>query len=151
MSKRVILLIGTNKGVFYYSSDSERRKWNLHGPFLSGWEAYSVLGDSRQGRRLFAGTSHAAYGATIRVSDDFGESWTQIENGPAYSPESGFSLNRIWQLVPGAEPDTFFAGVEEAGLFVSRDRGMSWRELDGLTKHPTRPGCCNDLTAAKRG
>ncbi|WP_199621798.1 WD40/YVTN/BNR-like repeat-containing protein [Paenibacillus alkalitolerans] len=140
MGKRVVLLVGTNKGVFYYTSDLERRLWNLHGPFLSGWEAYSLLGDSRHGHRIFAGTSHAAYGATIRVSDDFGETWTQIEHGPAYSKESGFSLNRIWQLIPGAEQDTYFAGAEEAGLFVSRDRGTTWVELDGLTKHPTRPG-----------
>ncbi|WP_274365638.1 sialidase family protein [Paenibacillus thermotolerans] len=140
MGKRVLLLIGTNKGVFYYSSDPERKNWSLHGPFLSGWEAYSVMGDSRQGNRLFAGTSHAAYGATIRYSDDFGESWTQVENGPSYSKESGFSLNRIWQLIPGADRNTVFAGAEEAGLFVSRDRGATWTELDALTKHPTRPG-----------
>lgn len=143
MGRRVLVLVGTNKGVFYYESDEERRNWSLKGPFLSGWEAYSVLGDGRGGKpRLFAGTSHAAYGASIRYSDDFGETWTQVEDGPSYSKESGFSLKRIWQLTPGhaEEPDTVFAGAEEAGVFVSRDRGEHWTELDGLTKHPTRPG-----------
>jgi hypothetical protein len=142
MAKRMVLLVGTNKGVFIYTSDVKRKEWSLKGPYLPGWEAYSVMGDSRHGNRIFAGTSHAAYGATIRVSEDMGQSWTQIERGPSYSKESGFSLNRIWQLVPGhpSEPDTLFAGVEEAGLFVSRDRGATWVELDGLTKHPTRPG-----------
>lgn len=142
MGKQVKLLVGTNKGVFMYSSNEDRREWKLEGPFLAGWEAYSVCGDSRSGHRLFAGTSHAAYGATIRVSDDFGATWTQIAHGPKYSKDSGFSLNRIWQIAPGApqEPDTFYAGAEEAGLFVSRDRGQTWTELDALTKHPTRPG-----------
>jgi len=142
LGKRVLVLIGTNKGVFYYESNEERMQWSLKGPFLSGWEAYSVFGDSRRGHRLFAGTSHAAYGASIRISDDFGESWTQIEDGPAFPPESGFALNRIWQIAPGhaEEPETLFAGTEEAGLFVSRDGGAHWRELDGLTKHPSRPG-----------
>lgn len=142
MAKRMNLLVGTNKGVFMFTADERRKEWSLKGPFLSGWEVYSVLGDSRHGNRIFAGTSHAAYGATVRVSEDFGESWTQIEQGPSYAKESGFNLNRIWQLVPGhpSEPDTLFAGVEEAGIFVSRDRGATWRELDGLTKHPTRPG-----------
>jgi hypothetical protein len=142
MSKSVKLLIGTNKGTFIYSTDADRRAWELSGPYLSGWEVYSILGDSRHGHRIFAGTAHAAYGPTIRISEDFGESWTQIEKGPRYSKESGFKLNRIWQLVPGAESEqnTYYAGVEEAGLFVSRDRGLSWNELDGLTKHPTRPG-----------
>ncbi|WP_308636828.1 WD40/YVTN/BNR-like repeat-containing protein [Paenibacillus silvisoli] len=141
MGKRVVLLIGTNKGVFQYTSNEERKEWKLSGPFLPGWEAYSVLGDSRNGNLIYAGTSHAAYGASIRVSDDMGESWRQIENGPSYSPESGFALNRIWQLVPGpaSEPDTLYAGAEEAGLFVSYDRGENWRELKGLTSHPTRP------------
>jgi photosystem II stability/assembly factor-like uncharacterized protein len=130
MKKKVVLLVGTNKGVFFYTSDLERKQWELSGPFLAGWEAFSVLGDSRHGKRIFAGVSHAAYGPTIRVSDDMGASWRQIEQGPEYSIESGFKLNRIWQLVSGAE----------AGLFVSHDRGTTWRELDGLTKHPTRPG-----------
>lgn len=142
MAKRMNVLVGTNKGIFMYRSDAERRDWTLEGPFLSGWEAYSVLGDSRHGNRIVAGVSHAAYGPTIRVSDDMGATWTQIADGPAYAKESGFALNRIWQIVPGhaSEPDTLFAGVEEAGLFVSRDRGATWRELDGLTKHPSRPG-----------
>jgi hypothetical protein len=75
------------------------------------------------------------------VSEDFGETWQQIENAPHYPVETGFSLNRIWQIVPGhpTQPDTLFAGVDEAGIFASHDRGASWHELDALTKHPTRP------------
>jgi hypothetical protein len=139
---RVNLLIGTNKGLFIYYSDAERRNWTLEGPYLSGWEVYSVLGDRKDGNRLYAGTSHAAYGATVRISEDKGLTWQQVEAGPSYSKESGFSLNRIWQLAQGlpSEPTTLYAGVEDAGIFVSRDRGLSWSELDGLTKHPTRPG-----------
>src|SRR5688500_8553394 len=128
MSQRVILLVGTIKGLFIFESDAERKNWEKRGPLLGGWEVYSVLGDSRHGHRIFAGTSHAAYGASLRVSDDFGESWQEIENGPSYAEETGFKLNRIWQLKPGHEtqPDTLYAGVDEAGIFVSQDRGASW-------------------------
>lgn len=141
MSKRVILLVGTSKGAFFFQTDEERRKWRMTGPHLGGWEIYGIRGDERHGPRVFAGTSHAAYGPALRVSEDMGESWRQVESGPAYAPESGFELKRIWQIVPGheSEPDTLFAGVDEAGLFVSRDRGESWQELAGLTSHPTRP------------
>jgi hypothetical protein len=141
LGKRMILLVGTNKGLFFYSSDLQREEWTLSGPYLSGWEVYSVLGDSRNGNRIYAGTSHAAYGATIRISENFGEDWKQVEQSPSYSEASGFKLNRIWQLAQAhpSEPNTVFAGVEEAGLFISQDQGNSWKELDGLTSHPTRP------------
>ena len=82
MSKMINLLVGTAKGIFMYTSNEERKEWSLKGPFLNGWEAYSILGDSRSGSRIIAGTSHAAYGASIRISDDFGESWRQIPEGP---------------------------------------------------------------------
>lgn len=141
MAQQVIILVGTTKGLFLYRSDEHRRDWKLDGPYLPGWEVYSALGDSRYGHRIFTGTSHAAYGATVRVSEDLGASWIQISPGPQYSVASGFKLNRIWQLIAGhaSEPDTLFAGVEEAGIFVSRDRGATWTELDALTRHPSRP------------
>jgi hypothetical protein len=137
----VHLLIGTNKGVYLYTSNEERQNWKLAGPFLSSWEAYSVLGDSRHGNRIFAGISQEGKGTMIQSSEDLGETWTPVEQSPSYSTESGFAMNRIWQLVKGApsQPDTLYAGAEEAGIFVSHDRGQTWRELDGLTKHPTRP------------
>ncbi len=141
MATQVRVLVGTTKGLFTFESDAERRDWNCRGPYLGGWEVYSVLGDSRHGDRIFAGTSHTAYGPSIRVSEDFGQHWIQIAEGPRYPRESDFALNRLWQIVPGhpSEPDTFLVGAEEAGLFVSRDRGHTWSELDTLTKHPTRP------------
>jgi hypothetical protein len=142
MSQQVIVMVGTTKGLFFFESDGERRKWQVRGPSLGGWEVYSVLGDSRHVPRIFAGTSHMAYGPSLRVSEDFGENWRQIEAGPCYPVETGFKLNRFWQIVPGhaTQPDTLFVGAEEAGLFVSHDRGESWHELDALTKHPSRPG-----------
>jgi len=142
MSQRVVLLAGTIKGLFVFESDLERRKWQVCGPYLGGWEVYGVRGDSRHGHRIFAGTSHMAYGPSIRISEDMGETWQEVEAGPSYASETAFKLNRIWQILPGHEtqPDTYYAGVDEAGLFVSHDRGHSWQELDGLTKHPSRAG-----------
>jgi hypothetical protein len=142
VEREFALLVGTTKGIFCFWSNRNRRDWQMTGPHLKGWEVYSVMGDSRHGARIFAGTHHQSGGATIQVSDDYGESWSPVEKGPCYPRESGFSLNRFWQLTPGhsTEPDTLYAGAEEAGLFVSRDRGATWEELSGLTGHPTRPG-----------
>jgi photosystem II stability/assembly factor-like uncharacterized protein len=140
MPNNITLLVGTTKGAFFYHSDAQRKNWRLTGPHLPGWEIYSLLGDPH-GDRIYAGTSHWVYGPTIRASDDMGETWEQLPGTPQYDPEKGFKLQRIWQITPGhtSQPDTLFAGVEEAGLFVSRDRGTTWSEVSGLTKHPTRP------------
>lgn len=138
-NRQVRLLVGTAKGMFIFRADAARRHWEMEGPHLGGWEVYSLLGTQDPSARLYAGTSHPAYGTTIRISDDFGATWREVEQGPSYSPESGFKLNRIWQLVPGAEADTLYAGVDEAGLFVSHDRGENWQEVTALTAHPTRP------------
>ncbi|MDQ6693865.1 MAG: exo-alpha-sialidase [Chloroflexota bacterium] len=136
----VTVLVGTNRGAFFFHSDTERQNWKMTGPHLDGWEIYSLYGDSRAGDRLFAGTSHFVYGPTIRVSDDMGENWTQVERSPSYTQESGHTLNRIWQIVPGhpSQPGTLYAGVDQAGLFASRDGGTTWDEVTGLTRHPTR-------------
>ena len=140
MSSQVVVLVGTTKGAFFFFSDEQRRDWRVTGPHMGGWEIYSLLGDPH-GARIFAGTSSFVYGPTIRVSEDMGANWEQVANGPNYSAESGFKFKRIWQLAPGhpSEPDTLYAGVEEAGLFVSRDHGQTWQEVDSLTSHPTRP------------
>jgi hypothetical protein len=63
-----------------------------------------------------------------------------VADGPAYSTESGRKLKRIWQLAAGhpSEPATLYAGVDEAGLFVSRDHGATWSEVAALSNHPTR-------------
>lgn len=141
MSKKMNLLVGTTKGLFIYTSNASRKKWKLEGPYLPGWEMYSVLGDSRHGNRIFAGTHHSAGGATIQISEDYGATWRPVGLGPRFSSESNIPLSRFWQLTPGhaSMQNTYYAGSEDAGLFVSHDRGEVWEEVTGLTKHPTRP------------
>lgn len=137
---KLVLLVGTVKGVFIYQTDSRRETWQLTGPHLGGWEIFSLCGDSRNGR-ILAGTGHFGHGSTIRTSRDFGATWEAVERDPAFAEGSGFKLNHIWQIVPGhpSQPGTWYAGVDDAGLFVSRDDGRTWTELSGLTSHPTRP------------
>ncbi len=39
---------------------------------------------------------------------------------------------RVWHLEPSlSDPDTVYAGVEDAALFRSSDGGQSWREVSG--------------------
>ncbi len=139
-SRKLVLLIGSVKGVFLYHGDETRTKWKLTGPHLSGWEIFALCGDSRHGRVL-AGTGSFARGSTIRVSKDFGKTWKGVKRDPKFSNGSKAELKHIWQIVPGhaSQPGTWYAGVDDAALFVSRDDGATWDELMGLTNHPTRP------------
>jgi photosystem II stability/assembly factor-like uncharacterized protein len=47
-----------------------------------------------------------------------------------------WEFKRVWHLEPSlTEPDTVYAGVEDAALFRSTDGGKSWHELPGLRGH----------------
>jgi photosystem II stability/assembly factor-like uncharacterized protein len=49
-----------------------------------------------------------------------------------------WEFKRVWHLEPSREdPDTVYAGVEDAALFRSTDGGRTWHELAGLRGHGT--------------
>ena len=51
-----------------------------------------------------------------------------------------WEFKRVWHLEPSHDdPDTVFAGVEDAALFRSTDGGKSWHELAALRGHGTGP------------
>jgi photosystem II stability/assembly factor-like uncharacterized protein len=51
-----------------------------------------------------------------------------------------WEFKRVWHLEPSlTDPDTVYAGVEDAALFRSTDGGKNWQELSGLRGHGTGP------------
>jgi len=51
-----------------------------------------------------------------------------------------WEFKRVWHLEPSLnDPDTVYAGVEDAALFKTTDGGKSWNELAGLRGHGTGP------------
>jgi BNR/Asp-box repeat len=51
-----------------------------------------------------------------------------------------WEFKRVWHLEPSLkDPDTVYAGVEDAALFKSTDGGKNWKELPGLRGHGTGP------------
>jgi photosystem II stability/assembly factor-like uncharacterized protein len=85
----------------------------------------------------------------IQRSDDGGASWQPIGNEFHYEGTPGthkwydntdhpWDFLRVWHLEPSlTDPDTVYAGVEDAALFKSTDGGTSWEELPSLRTHPT--------------
>jgi photosystem II stability/assembly factor-like uncharacterized protein len=49
-----------------------------------------------------------------------------------------WEFKRVWHLEPSlTDPDTVYAGVEDAALFRTTDGGRTWHELAGLRGHGT--------------
>jgi len=102
-----LLLVGTTKGAFVLTSDTSRKEWTLDGPHFPGESVYALAYDERNGRRrTLAATRSFHWGSTIRLSDDFGASWTGPERQSVRFPESsGLSLVQVWQILPGPADD----------------------------------------------
>lgn len=140
----VRLLVGTRKGGFILTSDEQRQKWEINGPFFSGWEIYHMKASPVNPNRIYASQTSGWFGQVIQRSDDGGKTWEPVGNEFRYEGDPGthqfydgtqrpWEFKRVWYLEPSlTEPETVYAGVEDAALFRSRDGGQTWQELPGL-------------------
>ena len=142
----VRLMVGTVKGAFILESDGKREEWNVFGPHFGGWEIYHMKGSPADPNRIYASQSTAWFGQLVQRSDDGAKTWRPVGNEFRYEGEPGthqwydgtphpWEFARVWHFEPSAhDPDFVYAGVEDAGLFVSADGGQSWQELPGLRR-----------------
>jgi photosystem II stability/assembly factor-like uncharacterized protein len=132
----VTVLIGTKRGLFIARSDVTRTSWQVSEPQLAGREVFHAITDARDGT-MWAASSHTVWGAHIHYSTDRGATWEVLDTAPHYG--DGRGLTAVWHLAPGHadQPDTLYAGIEPAGLFVTHDRGATWSGVDALNNHAT--------------
>jgi len=147
----VRLLVGTRKGAFVLTSDERRQNWKVDGPQFAGWEVYHVNGSPADPNRLYASQSRGWFGQVLQRSDDGGATWQAAGNEFHYEGTPGthkwydnsdhpYEFARVWHLEPSlSDPDTVYAGVEDAALFRSVDAGKTWEELSALRNHKTSP------------
>jgi photosystem II stability/assembly factor-like uncharacterized protein len=148
MSK-VRVLAGTKKGAFVLESDGKREKWSTNGPFFGGWEIYHMKGSPADPNRLYASQTSGWFGQLVQRSNDGGKTWEPVGNKFVYDGVAGthkwydgtphpWEFKRVWHLEPSlSDPDTVYAGVEDAAIFRSTDGGQNWQELPGLRNHGT--------------
>jgi photosystem II stability/assembly factor-like uncharacterized protein len=143
------VLVGTRKGAFIMTSDERRERWDVNGPHFAGWEIYHLKASPADPDRLYASQSSGWFGQVLQRSDDGGKTWEAVGNEFLYDGTTGthqwydgsqhpWEFARVWHLEPSLnDPDTIYAGVEDAALFRSRDGGKSWQELAGVRTHPS--------------
>jgi photosystem II stability/assembly factor-like uncharacterized protein len=143
MSK-VRVLVGTHKGAFILTSDGKRKRWDVNGPHFAGWELFHLKGSPVDPDRLYASQTSGWFGQQIQRSKDGGKTWEPVGNKFTYDGVPGthqwydgtphpWEFKRVWHLEPSlTDPQTVYAGVEDAALFRSTDGGQTWQELPEL-------------------
>jgi photosystem II stability/assembly factor-like uncharacterized protein len=167
---KVRLLVGTKKGAFILNADGKRQNWEVSGPHFAGWEMYHLKGSTIDPNRIYASQTSSWFGQIIQRSDDGGKTWStpggettpvpgEMPKGESnkfvYEGEVGthkwydgtqhpWEFKRIWHLEPSlTDPNTVYAGAEDAAVFKTTDGGKTWRELSGLRNakgHLWQPG-----------
>ncbi|HET9272589.1 MAG TPA: sialidase family protein [Vicinamibacterales bacterium] len=143
----VRVLVGTRKGAFILKADGKRQNWTVNGPHFPGWEMYHLKGSPADPNRLYASQSSGWFGQVMQRSNDGGATWEPVDNKVVYDGTPGthqwydgtahpWEFKRVWHLEPSlSDPDTVYAGVEDAAMFRTTDGGTSWHELPGLRNH----------------
>ncbi|HET8944213.1 MAG TPA: sialidase family protein [Dehalococcoidia bacterium] len=163
MARQVMVLVGTKKAGFIYTSDEKREKWEISEPILPGWTFFNMSADTRDGNpRLYAAANHWAWGRSVAKSTDMGKTWDIRSENLAFPPDmkdfvdslpkregpipgdwantAPGTIGNIWAVSPGHEsqPGVVFAGTQPAGLFKSEDWGQSWQPVESINRHANR-------------
>ena len=139
----VRVLVGTRKGAFLLSADGKREAWTVSGPHFGGWEIYHLKGSPVDPNRIYMSQGSSWFGQLIQRSNDGGATWETMDNKFAYDGVPGthqwydgtphpWEFKRVWHLEPSlTDPDTVYAGVEDAALFRTTDGGQTLARASG--------------------
>ncbi|HND54475.1 MAG TPA: sialidase family protein [Pirellulaceae bacterium] len=136
MADRILISIGTKKGVFVAEGAKTRRRFELRGPFGQGVAVYTTMIDARSSARVYASSCNPFFGMKLLVSTDGGKKFKETKSAPAFPEGDGRALANIWSLETGEGKKELWCGVEPAALFRSGDGGNSWEMVEGISNHP---------------
>ncbi len=138
----LVILVATRKGAWFFHGDGRRKTWRVDGPHFLGHTISHVQLDPRDGRTLLAAARTGHLGPTIFRSTNFGRSWREARQPPAFAKPVGAlparSVDHSFWLTPGhaSESDTWYVGTSPQGLFRSEDGGVGWVPLPAVNDDP---------------
>ncbi|MDQ3025221.1 MAG: glycosyl hydrolase [Pseudomonadota bacterium] len=141
---RLLVLVGTRKGLFVLEADRRRRSWRMEGPHFLGQVVNHAVVDPRDRRTLLAGVKAGHLGHTVYRSGDFGKTWQESSAPPAFPKSApgaaGETVSHVFWLTPGHanDPGRWYAGTSPQALFESADAGRTWTGVEGFNAHPDR-------------
>lgn len=152
MAEKIVLSVGTKRGLFLLESPKRRTKWTIKGPFLKGWAINHAMIDTRSSTpRLHVAATSFTFASSVFSADIAGKKFTGAEKPPIapklapkqqkQAKEWGVDTKeRVWTIQPGPanKKRVLYAGTAPAGLFRSEDRGKTWEPVESFNKHKTR-------------
>ncbi len=135
MADRVILTIGTKKGVFVAEAAKPRRSFALRGPFGPGVPVYSTLIDTRGTPRLYASSCNPFFGMKVLRSTNWGRA-SRRRSLRRHSPRRTDACSPTYgHSKPAAARRNCGAAWSRRRLFKSGDGGDSWDMVPGISNH----------------
>lgn len=124
-----VLLAGSVSGGIW-KSVNDGKSWQPKTDFLPNIAIGSLVVDPDNSNRVFAGTGEGffnldlAQGAGIFVSEDFGETWSQLNS----TLNNNFAFVNRLAMIPGTD---IIMAATNTGIFRSTNLGNSWQEVSG--------------------
>ena len=133
----------------YHLKGSPADPNRLYASQTSGWFGQVIQRSSDGGKTWETpggGMTAAPGGMPVGESNKFAYD-TSAETGKPLTTHQRYDgtqhpweFKRVWHLEPSlTDPDTVYAGVEDAALFRSTDGAHTWHEIAGLRGHGTGP------------
>jgi photosystem II stability/assembly factor-like uncharacterized protein len=138
------LLAGTHGDGIFFSADNGKR-WEPRNEGVTSKDVYSLAAiEQERGVTLYAGTQPAM----LFRSRDFGRNWVELpamrqvpsaKNWTFPAPPH-LAHTKMIAFDP-RDPDTFYVAIEQGALLLTRDGGVSWREIDGYSRPDDKFRC----------
>ena len=142
MGKKTVLMVGTRKGLWI--GHVRRGAGGLDVDRAALRHGGGLLLHGRHPRRDAAparrGLVELARAARTSLRRPRREAGPRAQDGGIRFPEgTDASVERIWQLTPGARDEIVYAGTEPGAVWKSTDRGETFALEQALWDHPHRP------------